>query len=101
MTLIRVSQPQPKEPPKTLDTPISKLDFRNRFTLEEKAAIESAADSDITAKVVQKDFDAATKIVLSDPDTVNGINYYVSVGLVTAERANEILTTIPSEGEGI
>ena len=72
-------------------TKITRLAFRQRFTIAEKVGIETAAETDITVRVMMKDQDAATYIDLSRQDTIDGVNYLVSQGLLTQDRADEIL----------
>ena len=74
-------------------TKITKLAMRNRFTFAERVAIETAAESDTTVRVIIKDFDAAFYIDLTRHDTIAAINLYESKGLITDIRAAEILTT--------
>ena len=74
-------------------TQITRLAFRQRFTLAEKVAIETAAETDATTRVMLKDQEAASYIDLNRQDTINGINYLVSEGHLTAARGEEILTT--------
>lgn len=89
---------------------ITKLAFRNRFTSQEKVAIEMASLDDPTASLQQrqtsatlryylKDVDAATYIDLDRADTQAGVQNLEAAGLIAAGRANEILTSpiLPAE----
>lgn len=77
---------------------ITRLAFRNRFTFAEKVAIETAAESDATVRVLLKDQEAATFIDLARIDTQQGVQLLVSKSLITAQRATEILSlTIQAE----
>lgn len=80
--------PEPAAP----ETKITRLAFRNRFTLSEKIAVETAAESDAAIRVMLKDQEAATYIDLSRQDTIDGVNYLASQNLITAARAEEVLT---------
>lgn len=81
------------------NTKLSKLGFRNRFTFQEKVTIEEAAASDAQVRVLLKDQDSATYIDISRQDTIAGVNMLVSKQLLTAERAELILSTaiLPTE----
>lgn len=81
------------------NTKLSKLGFRNRFTFQEKVAIEEAAVSDAQVRVLLKDQDSATYIDVSRQDTIAGVNMLVGKQLLTAERAESILSTtiLPTE----
>lgn len=74
----------------TPDT-ITRLAFRRRFTLPERIAIESAAQSSAAVRVLVGDMAAAEAIRLNDPDTIAGIGMLESEGLIAAGRADEIL----------
>lgn len=67
----------------------TKLAFLNRFTSQERVAIRSSTDP------VVIDFmelmNAASEIDRTNSDTIAGINYLASIGLLTAQRAQEIL----------
>lgn len=82
---------------------ITKLAFRNRFTLEEKIAVEFAALDNPTASIEDrqksatvrsylKDLDSATYVDLDREDLKNSLQSLETLGLITAGRANEILT---------
>ena len=78
---------------------ITRLAFRQRFTLPERVAIETAAETNATVRVMLKDQEAATFIDLSRQDTIDGVNYLTTVmqpdeltPLISSFRANEILT---------
>lgn len=81
---------------------ISRLAFRRRFTMEEKAAIEMAALDNPAAlpalrlqaaklRVYLKDMDAAQNIDLDDADTQAGVQLLVAANLLAAGRDTEIL----------
>lgn len=75
-----------------LDDPItcSPYEFLQRFTQAERIIIESSSD------VYVKDFSNFLKVVhevdFDDSNTLAGMAYLVSLGLLTEERKNEILT---------
>lgn len=66
------------------------LEFLRRFTMQERAAIRSSSDA------IVQDFmyllDRASEVVTDDPDTINGLSYLVSLGLMTDARATEVLS---------
>ena len=80
-------------------TRITRLAFRNRFTFAEKVALETAAESNATLRVMMKDQESATCIDLGRQDTIDGVNALVGLTLLTEERATEILTTPVQEIE--
>jgi len=76
---------------KQTNTKYSKLAFRNKFTFLELITIEEAAATDAGVRVLQTNLNVADFIDISDLNTQQGIMYLVSKGLLTNERASEIL----------
>ena len=76
----------PEEEKETVYTP---LEFLRLFTSAERTLMRTSTDD------IVLDFlwmaDKAQDLKLSDPDTIAGINYMASIGILTAERAEEIL----------
>jgi len=90
------------------DTPaqsrkISKLSLRNRFTLEEKSAIESfsrgSGEYNILLAVWIADFNVSSYIDLDRADVIEGINFLEQLQLIAAGRASVILNTPVSNSE--
>jgi hypothetical protein len=65
--------------------------FLLRFTAAERASFRAAAATDENVADFQELATAAQEIVADDPMTVAGIDYLVSINLLTQARANEIL----------
>lgn len=65
--------------------------FLLRFTAAERAAFRAAAAGDPAVADFQQLAQAAQEIVADDPMTVAGMDYLVSIGLLTRARADEIL----------
>ena len=87
--------PPPPPPPQTVFT---KFGFRSRFTFSELVAVDNFADnSTLTADqkaaltTITKSFDAAQEIDITNQATIQGVNYLATCGLITAERAAQIL----------
>ncbi|MBQ1784629.1 MAG: hypothetical protein II007_13365 [Gammaproteobacteria bacterium] len=67
---------------------ISKVAFRNRFTLAEKVDIYTAAKTDPMVQIMMDDIAAVTTGVdLDFPSLSDGLGYLVQLGILTAERA--------------
>ena len=77
--------PQPSIP-----RTITVFEFRRRFTLEEKIALELAKESDVILKIFIDDLMSAQEVDLNDPEMKAGMDYIVSKGLLSPERENEI-----------
>jgi hypothetical protein len=71
---------------------LTRLQFLQRFTFDELVAIETAAETTAGLRVLQRQQNAAEYIDVLDPSTVGGVQYLVSLGLLTVERAGVILT---------
>ena len=74
-------------------TPVKKwtpFEFRNKFTQAERIAILNS--SDLIVKDLWSGFSTAQEVIADYTETIQGMNYLVSVGLLTEARKNEILT---------
>lgn len=72
--------------------PIRKISvgaFRRRFTFPEKVAIEVSTDPMV--KVLSTDLMASTFVDLDYSGTTEGIDYLISIGILTPERRAEML----------
>ena len=70
----------------------SSYQFLLRFTNQERTSIRTAAASDDAVADFQQLAGAAHQIVNTDPITIAGMDYLVSVGILTQARRDEILT---------
>lgn len=105
-------------PPPSVDTPqdsavrrvITRLAFRNRFTLPESIALEVAGldnpestpeqrQGAAMIRVMQRMVSDATFIDLDDTDTKNMVMQLESMGLLAPGRALQILTSPITSGE--
>jgi hypothetical protein len=68
------------------------FEFLNRFTPTERAAIRTGAMSDPVLADFLMMSQAAQEVVSDDPVTGAGMDYLVSVGILTAARKAEILS---------
>ena len=75
-------------------TELTVLEFRNQFVLAEKQALYTAANTDMMVKMILDDLAAASYVETTDQTTVDSVNYLVSVGVITAARATEVLAGI-------
>lgn len=76
---------------------LTRLEFRWRYTLAEQIAIEVAeathADQTVraTLRVLRQSLAEATDIDVTDPRTVQGVQYHASLGLIDPARVAAIL----------
>ena len=83
------------EPPAAPRPPITALEFRDRFTADEKTAIYTAASASTNAgrqlRIWLDDASAAKEVHLDHPRIVAGIDYLVGAGILATGRKTEIL----------
>lgn len=80
---------EPETPPEP--TRWDLIDFRKRFTAAEKVALYTAAGTDVMIKIFIDDLAATPVVVPDDAELNQGIAYVVAQGILTLERAREIL----------
>lgn len=81
------------------DMKLTKLAFRQRFTVPELIGIYTAAASNVVIKIMMDNQALAAYVDLSRSDTIAGVGYLASLGLLTADRMTAILTTPPTMAE--
>lgn len=77
--------------PTNLPKIFTAYEFMLRFTAEERAAFRAAALTDPNVADFQQLAQSAQEIFTNDPVTIMGMDYLVSVGLLTQARRDEIL----------
>jgi len=85
------AQQQAAAPDKPVSRPISKLEFMERFTDEELAAIYAAAKTDVRVEVWMDKLKLASEVDLTDARTRAGVEALEALGLIAQGRAAEIL----------
>lgn len=70
---------------------LTKLQFLNRFTNEELAAVYTAAKTNVLIEVFMDKLKLAQEINLDDPQTVGGLQSLAAAGLLSEARAQEVL----------
>lgn len=107
-----IPEPYPFILPEPIPEPrrITRLAFRNRFTLQEKVALEIAQLDNPAAsmqdraqaaalRASQADLASATFVDLNNPDTRGGVEMLEAAGLLAVGRATEILDTPFTDSE--
>lgn len=86
-----------REIPDPPSSTMSRLAFRWRYTLAEQVAIKRAETEHLnfsvraTLAILRESLAEATEIDVTDPRTIQGVQYHASVGLITPARVAEIL----------
>lgn len=75
-------------------SPLEPIDFMRRFTPAEWIAIDAARGTDAAVRYFLALFDKAKTVSLEHSDTNQAVNHFVSVGLLTPERAAEVLAPV-------
>ncbi|MBM3273243.1 hypothetical protein FJY94_08415 [Candidatus Kaiserbacteria bacterium] len=70
---------------------ITQLAFMNRFTLEELAAIYTAAKTDVMVEVFLDKLKLAEAVNLNDAQTIAGLQILAASGLLTEARGQAVL----------
>jgi hypothetical protein len=70
---------------------ISRLDFRNRFTMQEKVTIYTAAKQATEIQIWLDDVSNAEYVDLAAENTITGLQSLTSLGILSESRMNEIL----------
>jgi hypothetical protein len=69
-------------------------EFINRFTPAERAGYRTAAKSDDLVADFVDMAQAAQEVISDDPLTIQGMDYLVSIGVLTQQRRDEILSVV-------
>lgn len=77
--------------PATHRTNLTRLEFRNLFSLAEKQALYEAAKTSVDVQIYIDDLNAAQYVETTDQATSEGLNALVSAGILTQSRCDEIL----------
>lgn len=96
-TVIPVEIPVEPTPPEQPRTRLTRLEFRNLFTMAEKQALYTAAQSSVDVQIFLDDVNAAEYVETTDQVTIDGLNALVAAGLLTQARADEILVGITTD----
>lgn len=85
------------------ELPLTKYQFRQRFTFPERVAIDQfnggtyltsellTAEQKAGMTTMLEDYKAATEVRLTDPATIAAVQMYEGLGLIVAGRASEVL----------
>ncbi len=79
------------DPPVAIKAVLEPIDLLRRFTFAEEVAIRTAAKADVGIEVFLARLAAAKTVKLDHPDTLAGLQYLKSKGLIEPARAAEIL----------
>ena len=72
---------------------IDRIDFFNLFTIEELAGVYTAAKDNVLLQILLDKIKVASKVELGNPDVIQGLGLLTQMGILTEERAIEILNS--------
>jgi hypothetical protein len=78
-------------PPRICTITFTSYQFLTRFTTEERTTIRSMAKTDDMVADFLMLATSAQEIINTDPTTLSGMDYIVSVGIIDEQRKKEIL----------
>jgi len=79
-------------PPASAALVVDALAFRDLFTDDEQLAVAAAGQTDPLIRRFEMNAAAAQRVPLDSPRVLQGIHYLQSLGLLTQNRANQILS---------
>jgi hypothetical protein len=85
---------RPGQTPRFVDATPKKwtsYEFLNRFTAQERALIRAKSKSDDNVADFEMLATAAQEVNSDDPVTIAGMDYLVSINIITAQRKSQIL----------
>ena len=91
LAAIEATQAALTTPPAVPPRVITKLAFMNRFTMEELAAIYTAAKTEVMVEVFMDRLKLAEYVDVTDPQTRAGLQALAASGLLTEARVQEVL----------
>lgn len=71
--------------------------FLQRYTVDERLAILTAAKEDVTVQLILSELQTVSRVRLDAEATRNGVGYLQSIGIIDAARAAEILRDATAE----
>ena len=72
---------------------IDHIDFYNLFTIDELAAVYTAAKENVYLQIFLDKIKVSKKIVMNDPDVITGLGLLVQMTILTDERRQAILAS--------
>ena len=90
ITVQTVADPLP--PPVTV---VSSLQFRQLFTDAERIAITQSGQTNAQIRAFMDDESAAGTVHLGDPEVTAGLGACVTLGLITPDRASQVIAGKP------
>lgn len=70
---------------------LTKREYRNLFTFQEKVLIQTEAKTDVEVEVILDDLREAEFIDLNNSEVESALTFFVAKNLISEERKNKVL----------
>ena len=93
LTAIKTKGEQEAVVPQAVGKILDHIDFYNLFTIDELAAVYTAAKENVYLQIFLDKIKVSKKIVMNDPDVITGLGLLVQMTILTDERHQAILAS--------
>ena len=93
LTAIKTKGEQEAVVPQAVGKILDHIDFYNLFTIDELAAVYTAAKENVYLQIFLDKIKVSKKIVMNDPDVITGLGLLMQTGVLTDERRQAILAS--------
>ena len=93
LTAIKTKGEQEAVVPQAVGKILDHIDFYNLFTIDELAAVYTAAKENVYLQIFLDKIKVSKKIVMNDPDVITGLGLLMQMGILTDERRQAILAS--------
>ena len=93
LAAIKAKSEQEAVVPQAVGKILDHIDFYNLFTIDELAAVYTAAKENVYLQIFLDKIKVSKKIVMNDPDVITGLGLLMQMGILTDERRQAILAS--------
>lgn len=93
LAAIKAKSDQEAVVPQVTGKILDHIDFYNLFTIDELAAVYTAAKENVYLHIFLDKIKVSKKIIMNDPDVITGLGLLVQMTILTDERRQAILAS--------
>ena len=93
LAAIKAKSDQEAVVPQVADKILDHIDFYNLFTIDELAAVYTAAKENVYLQIFLDKIKVSKKIIMNDPDVITGLGLLVQMTILTDKRRQAILAS--------
>ena len=93
LAAIKAKSDQEAVVPQVTGKILDHIDFYNLFTIDELAAVYTAAKENVYLQIFLDKIKVSKKIIMNDPDVITGLGLLVQMTILTDERRQAILAS--------